>query len=493
MKTLNKIFGLAVISSLLFSCGDEFLETEPTEFVSARQIADYSEENPGLQGANVAGMYALMYETGTGGTTGHDDYGHKAYDMYADIISGDMVLGGLNYGWYSTISRYQVTTDYTFTDNYQVWRHYYRMVFAANSIIDQFGGNDVMPETAEGKSFYAQAKAMRGISYFYLANYFSEGYNPSEPILPLYLSVPDAGGVLETSETIYNAVLDDLGQAVGMLAETPARDGKEQINIDVAETYLAYAYAAIGNNQMAADHTQNVIDRANHPIMNASEITTSGFNDANTPGWIWGVDITLDQGLDLISWWGQLDVFTYSYAWVGDVKSINDDLWNELNNRGDIRAQQFADVFGTGQKSPINKFFAPARTIGGQRNITTDYVYLRMAEVYLLNAETNAKLGNEGIAKTNLLAAVGDRWPTASADINALSGQALLDEISFQTRAELWGEGKSYLELKRNERTIVLPPNHLTNAGDDYQYNSDELTFEIPLLEVQNNPNITVQ
>lgn len=490
MKTINKLFSLIVAGTLLVSCGDEFLETEPTEFVSARQIADYSEKNPELQGANVAGMYALMYETGTGGTTGHDDYGQKAYDMFGDLLSGDMVLGGLNYGWYSTLSRYQITTDYSQTDNYQVWRHYYRLVFAANSIIDQFGGDDVVPESEEGKNFYAQAKAMRGISYFYLANYFSEGYNASEPILPLYLTVPDAGGALEPAETIYNSVIDDLKQAVSLL--DASRTGKEQINVDVAETYLAYAYAAIGDDPLTAQHSQNVINRGNHQIMTASEVT-GGFNNVNINGWIWGVDITLDQGLDLISWWGQLDVFTYSYAWVGDLKSVNDDLWSQLDSRDDIRASQFADVYGTGQKAPINKFYDPSRQIGGQRNITTDYIYLRISEVYLLNAEANANMGNDGIARTRLLSVVGDRWPTASTDIGALSGQALRDEISFQTRAELWGEGKSYLEMKRNERTVVLPPNHLTNAGESIPYNDNKMTFEIPLLEVQNNPNISVQ
>lgn len=491
MKLFNKLLSLLAVGILLVSCEEEFLETEPTEFVSASQISEYSEKNPGLQGANVSGMYALMYETGTGGTSGHDDYGQKAYDMYGDLLSGDMVLGGLNYGWYSDLTRYQITIDYSQTDNYQVWRHYYRLVFAANSIIDQFGGNENVPESLEGKSFYAQAKAMRGISYFYLANYYSEGYNAKEPILPLYLTVPDAGGELETAEIIYNSVIDDLKQAVELLEGTQ-RSGKEQINIDVAETYLAYAYAAIGEDLLTAEHTQNIIDRGNHQVMSATEIT-GGFNDVNTNGWIWGVDITLDQGLDLISWWGQLDVFTYSYAWVGDLKSINEDLWTELDSRNDVRATQFVDVYETGQKAPINKFYAPDRSIGGQRNITTDYVYLRMAEVLLLNAEANAKLGNDSAAKTSLLAVVGDRWPTAANDINALTGAALEEEISFQTRVELWGEGKTYLELKRNERRITLPPNHLTNKGQTLEYNSDELTFEIPLQEVQNNPNIDIQ
>ena len=55
--------------------------------------------------------------------------------------------------------------------------------------------------------------------------------------------------------------------------------------------------------------------------MNATEIL-GGFNDVYTPGWMWGIDLTSDTGLGLVSWWGQMDVFTYSYAWAGDAKAI---------------------------------------------------------------------------------------------------------------------------------------------------------------------------
>lgn len=66
MKTLNKLFGAALVASLLFSCNDDFLETEPTEFISSDQIGDLSEQNPELQAANIKGIYALMYQKGTG-------------------------------------------------------------------------------------------------------------------------------------------------------------------------------------------------------------------------------------------------------------------------------------------------------------------------------------------------------------------------------------------------------------------------------------------
>jgi hypothetical protein len=73
-----------------------------------------------------------MYNTETGGTTNHDDFGQKGYDIYSDMLASDMVLGALNYGWYSDVARYQSTKDYTLDAAYQPWRYYYRIIFAAN-------------------------------------------------------------------------------------------------------------------------------------------------------------------------------------------------------------------------------------------------------------------------------------------------------------------------------------------------------------------------
>ena len=139
---------------------------------------------------------------------------------------------------------------------------------------------------------------------------------------------------------------------------------------------------------------------------------------------------------------------------------------------------------------PSDKFFAPGRTIAGQRYITTDYVYMRVDEMYLLNAEANAKLGNTADARTSLKDVLELRLDDVNY-INTLAGQALEDEIYLQTRIELWGEGKSYLAMKRNKATITIPSNSLFLAGTSMPYNDNRLYFKIPQAEVLNNPALT--
>ncbi|MGI8634854.1 MAG: RagB/SusD family nutrient uptake outer membrane protein, partial [Segetibacter sp.] len=136
---------------------------------------------------------------------------------------------------------------------------------------------------------------------------------------------------------------------------------------------------------------------------------------------------------------------------------------------------------------PRNKFFDPNRVIGGQRTVTTDLVYMRSDEFYLMNAEAKARLGQDANARQTLSSYLAPRITDVSY-INALSGQALMNEIFLQTRIELWGEGKIYLAMKRNKATIKRGANHLFEAGNSFSYNDDRLTFQIPQAEVLNNP-----
>ena len=485
MKIKNYL--MYAIAALAFtSCSDEFLETEPTEFVSATQIAEYSETNPDLQAANISGIYSLMYQTGTGGTTRHDDFGQKGYDIYGDMLSSDMVLAGLTYGWYSYISQMTATTDFTTNAAYQVWRYYYRIAFSANTVIQGLGGNDAVPETDQGKYFMGQAKAMRGYAYFYLAQYYARGYNPSEPILPIYPDNDTEAQPLSTTQEVYDFIVSDLTDAVELL-DGYSRTGKQEVNKYVAEGLLAYTYAAMGNYDEVVTLTEDVITNGGFTLMSEEEVL-GGFNDASTSGWMWGVDLTTDQGLDLVSWWGQVDLYTYSYAWAGDPKTIDSGLYSSIPDN-DVRKGQFIDAYGDGDLYPIGKFYDPAKEIGGQRNVITDYVYMRVAEMYLLHAEASAMTGDEAGAREALSTVPSMRLDDVSY-IDGLSGGDLEDEIYLQTRIELWGEGKSYLAMKRLQATITRGDNHLSNAGESISYDDPRLTFPIPQSEVQNNPNI---
>lgn len=505
---MKKYYYIAITTALalsLGSCSKDFLDEKPSQQLSPDQIKDAADKDPSLLEGNIAGVYSLMYKVGTGGTTSHDDFGQKGYDIYSDMIASDMVLGAEIYGWYRDVARYISTTDYTNTDAYKPWRYYYRIVLAANNTIETLGGADAVQEEVGNRYIMGQAKAMRGYAYFYLAQFYAKGYGTgSEKILPIYENSQQPNQPLSTSAEVYDFIIKDLEDAiVDLQGFNRASTAKDQINQYVAKGLLSYALAARGTAadlEQVVTLTDDIINNGGFSLTTVDELvarideTTSellnpqaGFNNVSTPSWMWGVDLTLASDMDLISWWGQVDLFTYSYAAVGDVKKIDIGLFDAIRS-DDIRKNQFE----TNEKSndylaPINKFFDPARIKMGQRSVVTDYVYMRFEEMYLLNAEAKAKSGQDGPARARLKEMLAIRMDDVSY-LDALSGTALLDEIYLQTRIELWGEGKSYLAMKRNKATITRGSNHLSNKGKSYAYDANELTFPIPEEEVLNNP-----
>ncbi|MEN8704424.1 MAG: RagB/SusD family nutrient uptake outer membrane protein, partial [Polaribacter sp.] len=193
------------------------------------------------------------------------------------------------------------------------------------------------------------------------------------------------------------------------------------------------------------------------------------------------------------SWWGQMDYFAYSYPAFGDAKSMDQGLFDAIP-ANDARKAQFNDAPGTyAHLMPLGKFYNAARTrYGVTRIVQDDYVYMRVAEMHLLAAEYALKSGNASQAKAELTALVSNRVPDASY-IGGLNDNQLADEIYLQTRIELWGEGKSYLAMKRNEATVTRGSNHLSFVGTSIPYNDERMTFEIPEGEIQFNPFISTQ
>lgn len=509
---LKYLLSVAVAgSALLTGCKKDFLETQPTQFTTPDQLGAAAAQDPKLLDGNIAGLYTAMFTVGIGGTTRHDDFGQKGVDIYSDMLSSDMVLAALNYGWYEPVARMTATVDFTRNEDYIPFRYYYKQIFGANTIIDILGGTDAVPANPKLKITMGQAKVMRAYGYFYLTQLYATEYGDgTKKILPLYKSaesIPEnINRPKSTAKEIWDFMIADLTTAISYL-DTYTRTSKDQVDKNIAKGLLAYVLAARGT---PADWTQIITltndiitaypkTTAAQLVYNGTNAATAGFNNVATPSWMWGVDLTLAQDLDLISWWGQVDLFTYSYAWAGDPKTIDEGLYNQIRT-DDIRKAQF-DPPGGGLEAaygyspgdfdymPVNKFFDPGRVDGGQRNVITDLIYMRADEFYLLNAEAKARAGQDGNARTALTTFLTGRIADLTY-INALSGQALLNEIYLQTRIELWGEGKSYLAMKRNKATITRGPNHLFFDGDSFPYTDPKLTFVIPQAEVVNNPNL---
>jgi hypothetical protein len=82
-----------------------------------------------------------------------------------------------------------------------------------------------------------------------------------------------------------------------------------------------------------------------------------------------------------------------------------------------------------------------------------DVPLMRAAEMYLIEAEALAHMNNDAAAAKVLYDLAIVRDPAYK--LSAKTGSALLNEILFQRRIELWGEGFRFYDLKRLNLPLV--------------------------------------
>jgi hypothetical protein len=499
MKKINYI--IVIIASLMFTaCSEDFLENRPTSFISNDDLGETALINPSIVEANLRGIYNQMVSAGIGGTSAQEDFGHKSFDMMSDLLSSDLAQVGARYNRFVGFANYVSTQDNTISiPNYTAWRFYYRIINSANLIIAANGGNDIIPESDAVKGVLGQAKTIRAFAYFYLSQYYAIKYDASAEILPLYINAGEPGKAKSTMGDVYTQMIADLNSAISFM-NGYARPNKASINQNVAKGILAYVYASMGQsdeNKLAKKLADEVINSGEFTMMDAAEVT-GGFTALSTPGWMWGFDITIANDLGLVSWHGFMDYYSYSYQAVGNFRGIDAGLYAKIN-ANDIRKQQFGDpsgpTFAAGADPliPANKFFNLNKVHFGQLPITDDYVYMRVAEMYLLSAEMSAVEGDDAAAKSRLKEVLAKRFSNSTdyAYVDALSGQALVDEVVLNTKIEFLAEGKSYLLMKRRKLSNTRGGNHLNRVGETISYDDPIMSFEIHQREITDNPLIT--
>ncbi len=505
MKNVKNILWIAVALIFVTACSEDFLERKPTSFINNDELGETAKVDPDVMNGVLNGVYTLMITPGAGGTSSHEDFGQKTFDIISDLLSNDLALVSGAYNRWVALASFQWTPDFKRTiPNYIAWRYYYKIIKASNNVIASLGGNDANPEKIKTRAALGQAKALRAYAYFYLSQFYATEYNPDAPLVPIYTEIGEPAKPQAKASEVYDLMISDLKSAIELLKGFDRGSSKTFINQNVAKGLLAYVYASMGTsetNKLAKQMADEVIDSGEFTLMSSAEVT-GGFNSVKTPGWMWGFDVTKSNGLNLISWWGMMGYYCYSYQAAGNYKGIDSDLYARIKNT-DIRKQQFGDYVGEygkgghfeagkGALMPMNKFYNDVKKPMGQREIIDDYVYMRVAEMYLLSAEMSAVEGDEAAAKTRLKELLAQRFTDAKdyAYLDKLQGNGLLDEILFQTRIELLAEGKSYFLMKRRKMVKTRGQNHLNFKGESFDYNDPKLSFKIPEKEVQNNPYI---
>lgn len=504
MKSIKILsFALALVMGLS-SCSSSWLDTQMT---GSALTQDQYDNLPSTAEGSVLGLYSMIYANGGGGSN-HHYFGQKSIDMATDILSGDMAMVANAYGWFTDCEQQQCATM-TAGRNGFIWSFYYTIILNANSAIRSFLALE-NPTDAQ-KSALAQCLTMRAYCYFNLAHLYSPGLTDTESkdyflgntgmdylCVPIYnetSSVNDTTGLVKEQQVastrdVYNQVVADLNYAVALFDETGfVRSSKLYLNKDIANSYLAYAYLQMQEYDSAYTVAKRVIDAGNFSILPFEDLTTTGFTDQSNDSWMWALDATIENTTNLASFWAHMDIHTYGYAALGAPKALDDVLYKTIPET-DGRLNWFD---AENKCVPSNKFYDRARGRKAEeldRRWLNDIVYMRIEEMYLVAAEAAARADKLTESKDVLKALLAERDETVMASVDGMSKDALLENIYYNWRIEMFGEGRALMTFKRFGGSKLRGNNHYYKGGEQMHAvdpANPVLLFIIPYSEYTNN------
>lgn len=467
MKNISKYLLPALLSALILGgCKKSYLETSPSNQVTTDVIF---KTTAGAQTA-LDGLYRLTYTFGIETYGGHDLFGQKSHDLIMDVMGNDMVINSRGYNWFNGDYRYTAGTDPSDGQrSYTSWMYYYQIINNANNIlaaIDKASGAQSEKDNIKGQALF-----MRAHSYFYLVNFWQHTYkgNESKPGIPVYSEPTSKGNGRGTVQNVYDSLILDLTNAETLLTGKARRD-LSSVDITTVQALRARVALQMEDYATAATYAQKVISTTNYPLMSNADYQ-SGFNSVDNTEWIWGTKVIVDQATVYASWYSHMDAVPFGYAALGQQKKITKALYDQIQV-GDIRKTVFTEP-GTGTDE-IPDYTQIKFHLADPSSWAGDYMYLTVAEVYLIAAEALARTGHEPEAHTALETLIKNRYPAYSSA--AFSGATLINEILLQRRIELWGEGLALLDIKRLKQGVNRP----TGAGNHGAPNYDAVVYTLP-------------
>lgn len=528
MKKIQYLFASVILGLAFTSCGDSFLTQYPEGGVLLED--QFAQLPDNLQGS-ILGIYSKLYEYGGD----HDTFGQRCIDMYGDIQSGDMAMAKSSYGWFEM---YERGYFYSYARGY-IWSFYYDIINLANigTMAVEKNSAEILRAIDSGEEpvemiklqgyYYGQLLALRGWAYANLLNFYCDPMdqleNPMsvEKAIPMYtekeLENGTLGMPLSTVEEVYSRVYEDLSTAIDVLdfySQFNQRSSKLEVSSDIARIMLAYAMlnhgdpesepVADGKNAytIALEQASSVIESGQYPLLSKAELLTTGFSDVNAKNWLWGQDVTVETTTALASFFGQVDIHSYSYAAAGDTKAIDSNLYDQIKSTGwDARKDWFIPGGEAFAYCPHRKFYNPGtkdetKLDKVDRDWLCDNVFMRIEVAYLIAAEAAYRNGDEATAKSYLQRLCDERVlegqeEAYNAWLGTLSGNALKDAIAYNWRVEMWGEGYGLQTLRRLTKTVKLGSNHLDRGDQDVTVEGAtyiQFQCEIPSTETRYNP-----
>lgn len=487
MKFTKYIAAALMATSFLTSCSDSFLETVYTGELDSDAAAEAAGKNPDVF---LNGMWAWAVTYNQTNRDSHDDFGLMSVLHSTDMMGQDIGMASTSHFSYD----YQLDNRmFNYRRTNADWTNFYTLIAKANEIISLYPGGG---ETVSQKALLGQAFAVRGMSYYYLIQLYqfpitkSGEVNATAPGIPLMYTVADgkteeeiaAAKGRNTLGVVYAQIEQDLEKAVKNLELGYTRPTKNYIDASVANGLLARYYLLSQQWEKAAAAAAKA--QVGYTIMGESGLK-DGFMDLKNTEWMWGFAHTSETQTTYASFFSHISNLAPGYAGIGYAPRVIDKKLYESIPETDYRKQLFNGAAGD-DKQPTAGAKLPYANLkfGSNGNWTMNYMYMRAAEMILIEAEAYAQQNLNTEAATALKKLMVNRQP----DWDETS--VTVEDIYLQRRIELWGEGFSYFDLKRLNKGIDRSyegTNHLAGYQLVVPAQDVRWTYQLPLKELQEN------
>jgi len=409
MKPIKKISILLAVGLFSFACVDkDFLELTPQQSVADTEflltLAD-------MQSA-MTGCYDQLQLA--------DWYGR--YMLLVPDIMGEDVKQNASANRAKEWAEYNGSTSTTHNVNREFWAEMYEGINMANQIINS-PYEPTAAIQAEFNQLRGEAFAMRALAYFDLVRLFGQHYTftagASHPGVPIVLTFDvESEPSRDPVSAVYDQVIGDFLEAIGLMTAAEAPSNAGRFSKEAAQALLSRVYLYMEDYTKAEAMATAVIASANYSL-----VDSASYPDQFLPGLsseaIFEMIYSTDDGLSSNHVGGM-----YKTTGYGDYLPSQGFL--ALMDPADVRSTMFLvddNLGGAYASTRVNKYPSTDADNG-----TDNTPIIRLSEVYLIRAEANAELGNDGLAQADVDMIRERAWPTGFTAVTE-TGAALLTAI----------------------------------------------------------------
>lgn len=528
MKKINKsIYGVLIAGltlSAMTSCIDE---AEPRSGSVTQKML---EESASATTAAVNGLPAYGKSVWDKGA--HWSYGISAIMRIRDVMADDYVVVDHNYNQFSPWEETEALGPSYLLGQF-VYSYYYNYVLASNLVI---GAVNPDKATKEQLGNLGLGYAYRAANYLDMARMYEflptdvdpactneQGYNVKNLTCPIVTDTlgekASRNNPRATHEEMFKFIESDLNNAEKYIVNLTSNKNNTLPDLAVVYGLKARLYMWNEDYAKAKEYARKAIDTYGGTPMSEDDATDTkkGFNDITK--WMWGAQYTTEDRavkfgiINFTSFASNETVF--GYAGAGPMNMIGKSFYDRISDT-DWRKTMWKAPAGSpleaknkyvdskmemknGVMEDVSKFKKRIPTYGSLKfrpnqgnyaessiGVVSAYPLMRVEEMYFIEAEAAERLapGTGLTLLENFMKKYRDKQ-------YVYTGSNAIDEILFQKRIELWGEGLSFFDIKRANVSVTRGYTG-TNFFEEWRFNTNGrpawMNFCIVNLEENDNP-----